>query len=457
MPQFDVEATCRVPSGFAVDQVRGMFDLKVEKTARVSYSVELPASDELIDGRPWRIGVIVGPSGSGKSTVARQAYGDRFVEGHDWPSGKAVIDSFPGVPIKMLTQTLTAVGFSSPPSWVKPYAVLSGGEKFRCDLARALLASGESDAGGGLLAFDEFTSVVDRTVAKVGSAAIARSVRKDRFGPTKQFVAVTCHYDVLDWLAPDWVLDMSSQQLARGRLQRPWSGGHPAIELRVARVHPSAWVLFRRHHYLDTRLMGAAVCFAAFWGDEPVAFSAWVHRMTRNRRSGDMREHRTVVLPDYQGIGIGNRISECCASLWTGLGGIAAGTTSHPGMIHYRAASPLWRVARFGRVTPPGVKSKITGCSMERLTGGFEYVGPPMPRDQAEAILADRPRIFADATAATVLAALKPDGLMGDAAIARRAGIDRRQAASALRRLTATGEVERVRAGRRVGFRAAAG
>ena len=121
---------------------------------------------------------------------------------------------------------LTAVGFSSPPSWIKPYNVLSGGERFRCDLARALAgASSEQGAGSGeeqlpssplpapcslppTLAFDEFTSVVDRTVAKVGSAAVAKAIRGGKIAC--RFVAVTCHYDVTKWLAPDWVIDMSS-------------------------------------------------------------------------------------------------------------------------------------------------------------------------------------------------------------------------------------------------------
>lgn len=41
-------------------------------------------------------------------------------------------------PIKEITGLFTAVGFSSPPSWARPYRVLSNGEQFRCDLAPAL-------------------------------------------------------------------------------------------------------------------------------------------------------------------------------------------------------------------------------------------------------------------------------------------------------------------------------
>ena len=61
----------------------------------------------------------------------------------DWPPDRAVIDGFGQRPIKDITHLLTAVGFSSPPSWIKPYRVLSNGEQFRCDLARAL--AGEND------------------------------------------------------------------------------------------------------------------------------------------------------------------------------------------------------------------------------------------------------------------------------------------------------------------------
>jgi ATPase subunit of ABC transporter with duplicated ATPase domains len=131
MPTHRVKVECRVPDSFEVKVVRGMFDLKAEKTSRQEFNVELPADDDTIDGEPWRIGVIVGPSGSGKSTVARHAYGDRFVDGFEWDPKKAVVANFGGVEVKAVTQAMAAVGFSSPPAWVRPHHVLSGGERFR--------------------------------------------------------------------------------------------------------------------------------------------------------------------------------------------------------------------------------------------------------------------------------------------------------------------------------------
>ncbi len=60
--------------------------------------------------------------------------------------------------------------------------------------------------------FDEFTSVVDREVAKVGSYAVSKAVRRQ---PGKQFIAVTCHYDVVDWLEPDWVFCTDTMEFDR--------------------------------------------------------------------------------------------------------------------------------------------------------------------------------------------------------------------------------------------------
>ena len=65
----------------------------------------------------------------------------------------------------------------------------------RVDIARALLCEKQ------LVVFDEFTSVVDREVAQVASYAISKAVKRT----SKQFIAVTCHYDVVDWLEPDWI------------------------------------------------------------------------------------------------------------------------------------------------------------------------------------------------------------------------------------------------------------
>src|SRR5689334_2604810 len=133
MPSVDVVVSCPVYDSFRVQQVAGMFDVPLAEKAQERFTVELPSLEE-----PWDVGLIVGPSGSGKSTVARRFYEQELFRGAEWAADKAVIDCFGETPMRQIVELFTAVGFSSPPSWVKPYQVLSGGERFRCDLARAL-------------------------------------------------------------------------------------------------------------------------------------------------------------------------------------------------------------------------------------------------------------------------------------------------------------------------------
>jgi hypothetical protein len=119
--------------------------------------------------------------------------------------------------------------------------VLSNGEKFRVDLARRLLEGGE------LVACDEFTSVVDRQVAKIGAHAVQKFIRR----ADRRFVAATCHHDVNgtapsrlfpqclpvagaileEWLQPDWVLEPATMQFRWRSLQR-----RPALNCTIRRA-----------------------------------------------------------------------------------------------------------------------------------------------------------------------------------------------------------------------------
>ena len=388
MPRIHVTLDCPVHDSFRVRQVAGMFDLPVPETCTQSFAAELPDETE-----GWDIGVIVGPSGGGKTTIARHAFAGAFYEPAPWPADRAVIDCLGERPITQITRTLTAVGFSSPPSWLKSYAVLSNGEKFRCELARALLCPSSvvscpssvvaSTTDNGPLTtdktvvFDEFTSVVDRTVAKISSAAVSRAIRSGAI-PVR-FIAVTCHYDVLDWLEPDWVLDMRGPTLTRRRLRRP------PIRLRIARTDRAAWKLFERHHYLSGSLHRSSVCFLGTVENEPAAFTAALP-FPHPRRPG-WREHRTVCLPDFQGVGIGSALSDYVAGLFVATGKPYFSTTSHPAMIRHRLRSPDWKMHRKpGMVSRSGRTSRDTTqmadtCSRGRNTAGFEYVGAARPHE----------------------------------------------------------------------------
>jgi ABC-type polar amino acid transport system ATPase subunit len=319
-----------VHDSFRVRQIAGMFDVPLAEKLTERFSVEVPDL-----GDDWRIGLIVGPSGSGKTTIARRLFGSASFQRHHWPADRAVVDCLGESSIKAITGLLTAVGFGSPPSWVKPYAVLSGGEKFRCDLARALAGclAGRCEAGAlPLVVFDEFTSVVDRNVAQVGSAALARAIR--RGDVPCRFVAVTCHYDVASWLAADWIIDMAAGQFQRGRLRRP------DIRLAIFRCRRTLWPMFARYHYLSGSLPKAARCYAALWNDVAVAFGATVSLIGHKRR---WRITRLVTLPDYQGVGIGTCLAETLGELHAEAGERLNVTAAHPALIRHCRRSPRWR------------------------------------------------------------------------------------------------------------------
>lgn len=345
-----------------VMQLSGIFDVPPSKKSVLEWDHVMPIED-----RDWNVGLIVGPSGCGKSTMAREMFPEAIVSGYEWPGDSSLVDAFPqGMSIKDITMLLSSVGFSSPPSWVRPFGVLSTGEQFRVTVARALAENTDK-----LLLIDEFTSVVDRTVAQLGSNAIAKSVRRRG----QKFIAVTCHYDLLEWLQPDWIYDPSTCRFQWRELCR-----RPPINLTISRVHHDAWKVFAKHHYLTASLSHSAWCFVAFLdGKIPVAFDAWLPFFGRTSDDRPARRgHRTVCLPDYQGVGIGNALFTFVASMWAGLGFRCFSTTGHPAEIAHRIRSANWRMSRAPGKTAADANVVIKARATNRFTAGFEYTGPAM-------------------------------------------------------------------------------
>lgn len=365
MPRCSVTVETPIRDSFRVQQVSGMFGLPESPHARETFAAEIPGLDE-----DWQIGCIVGPSGSGKTTLARAAFGAAVYEPAPWPLGQAVIDGLGTAPLQQLAHVLTAVGLGSPPAWLKPFAVLSNGEKFRCELARALLANRE------LVVFDEFTSLVDRSVAKIASAAISRSIRKGRIAG--RFVGVTCHADIAEWLEPDWVLDLgrvadSGPELSRRRLRRP------PLRLRVTRCPQKLWRLFARHHYLSGSLSTGATCFAAWLDEQPVAFCALVAMLGKR---GQKRISRLVTLPDYQGLGIGLRLAERVAEFARSRGTRVSITASHPAVIAACQHSSIWQLRSWkplGNLWRQRFEQRAIPSSAGRGVATFEFLGMKEP------------------------------------------------------------------------------
>lgn len=195
MQNFNILKENKVDKTFRVAKIMNDFDVKVEHSnENFIGTIDLP--------KIWNIGLIVGNSGTGKSTIAKEIFKNEYINNFEYKH-KSVIDDMPqSKTMEEIEKMFYTVGFGSVPSWLKPYKVLSNGEKMRVDLARALL---ENDK----ICFDEFTSVVDRNVAQTMCIATNKTIKK----LNKQFIAVSCHYDIIEWLQPDWIFDTNVMKM----------------------------------------------------------------------------------------------------------------------------------------------------------------------------------------------------------------------------------------------------
>ena len=105
-----------------------------------------------------------------------------------------------------VTASLSAVGLGDVPAWLRPFKALSNGEQYRAGLARLICDAPDK------VVIDEFTSVVDRQIAQIGASAFAKSWRRTK---GKQIVLLSCHYDIVEWLQPDWVYDTRTGEVKK--------------------------------------------------------------------------------------------------------------------------------------------------------------------------------------------------------------------------------------------------
>jgi GNAT superfamily N-acetyltransferase len=314
----------------------------------------------------FNIGIIYGSSGSGKSTLLKR-FGVDYE--NKWDYDRAVVSHFKSPEIAV--DRLSSVGFNSIPSWMRPYHVLSTGEKFRADMAMSVCDNA---------VIDEFTSVVNRSVAKSASVSISKFIRRNDI---KNVVFASCHDDIIDWIEPDWSFNTDTAEMTVGRWRR-----RPTIRLEIYRTDHSLWETFKRHHYLSADLNKCCTCFKAVFDGKVIGFSASIPMPSRipPLYDGDerkkYRESRTVILPDYQGFGVGVRFSDAIAQYWLERGYRFFSKTAHVRMGEHRQRADFWRP------TSTNLKSreKAQKCSKskawhrmmldtKRICYSHEYIG----------------------------------------------------------------------------------
>lgn len=325
--KLSIQHSCADFDSYRAARVKSLFN--VESGANFSLEAELD-----VDIAPWQIGVIVGPSGSGKTSMGRQFWGADAMYSPQWPSDQPVIDAIdPHGSFDAATAALSSVGLGSVPTWLRPFSVLSNGEQFRANLAR-LIAEAPAQA-----VLDEFSSVVDRQIAQIGAGAFAKAWRRTG----GQVVLLSCHYDILDWVQPDWVFDTATGQFTRG-----WLRQRPRIDVDLWQTDWRHWSAFEPHHYLKAPKMIAATNYVATVGGQLVAHVAV------STRPGliEARACRLVVMPEWQGAGVGLRFLDAVCEMWRkgenryNKPMLSLFHTSHPGL-----ASALRRSAKWTQVS----------------------------------------------------------------------------------------------------------
>lgn len=379
--KIEIRHNCTDFTSYRAARVKSLFNA----TTGYNWSkdVDLP-----IEGKDWQIGLIVGASGSGKTSVGRMlaeslGAGEIYDLYAGWDDGKPIVDCIaPDGDFNAVTSALSSVGLGDVPAWLRPFKVLSNGEKFRAGLARLVVERPE------VAVVDEFTSVIDRQIAKVGAAALQKTWRRGR----GKLILLSCHYDIIEWLQPDWGYDMNEARFFERDCLQP----RPPLTLEIYKVHGTVFPrLFKKHYYLDLPMPIAGEYFVGAINGEPVCHLAVCPQF----QCGHYRATRLVTMPEWQGIGVATKfLNEVCQMHLEGLGRCGKKYTtvfhtSHPQLCMALRHSKKWRQKS---AVLHGVNKKKSGTTIRessvrtgnslvvngggygghfRAVQGFEYVG----------------------------------------------------------------------------------
>jgi ABC-type lipoprotein export system ATPase subunit len=197
-------------SNVSVDNYTEYVCDKYDLQTREEIITEVPLLDtsELSDFK-WNVGVLCGNSGSGKSTLL-STLGEPKNPIYDY--SKSIISQFPHMSEHDVCELLSSVGLSSVPVWLHKPNELSNGERARLDLCWILANAKENE----IILYDEFSSVINRAVAKSMSYALQRYVREKNL----KIILASCHFDIIEWLNPDWVFNLNKQTNGECEIER---------------------------------------------------------------------------------------------------------------------------------------------------------------------------------------------------------------------------------------------
>lgn len=356
MPVIDILKQTQVKTEPRLQMLSGIFDCPIEGVNTFSLHANLP-----IEEKEWQIGLIVGPSGCGKSSILNQIGKEINFEWDD----KSVITSFSKEhAVTKICEALNSVGFGNVRAWMRPYHVLSNGEQFRAHCARVILES------KGLICLDEFTSVVDRQVAKIACHAVQKYLRKTN----KKFIAASCHDDIIDWLQPDWYYAPHTDSFEWRFLRR-----RPELKIEIYETKHNAWQMFAPYHYLTASLNRSSRCYILTCNGRAASFAGLLYRpiSAKGKHIPIWGISRVVTLPEFQGIGLAFALMDFLGKWYSEKGERVRMYPAHPLFVRQFEKHSKWRrIKKLGELTRFNQSdTKKTGSMGGRMNAVYEWTG----------------------------------------------------------------------------------
>jgi len=202
-------------------------------------------------------------------------------------------------------------------------------------------------------------------------------------------VVAACHYDIIDWLQPDWVYEPATTSF-QWRLLRQ----RPSLDIAVEKVDRALWHVFAPFHYLTNHVRKGAKFYALFVDGSPASIVATLRR-PHPKAKNIMGISRAVTLPDWQGLGLQFVLLEKIGMAFRAIGERLRIYPAHPAFVRSFQRSPQWKqTKRAGNYSPRVGKSstmktkRTMGALGGRPNAVFEYVGERMQdRKQARQLI----------------------------------------------------------------------
>lgn len=336
MTVYSVNLQCDTYKTFRCTKAANSLDIDIN--AKSKHHLKISADLDT----PYNIGLIVGSSGSGKTTLAQQIFGEDCFKSillDDLP----IIEQLPEeLTYDECAAVLSGVGLTSVPCWIRPVYTLSNGQKARADACLQMLKVKNP-------VIDEWTSVVDRNVGKVMSHCIQKHARRTG----KSIVLVSCHYDVIEWLNPDWIIDCNKQEYIDRRSMVGTFERTDRLRLDIREADRKTWPYFSKYHYLSDRLpSGKIYTFGLYRDQEQIGFQCFAAYIIGNQKT--YFSNRSVIHPDYAGLGLSIKMINETSKIMVKRGFNIKAKSSNLAIYKLRSRDPLWRLREISRPLKKG-------------------------------------------------------------------------------------------------------